>query len=223
VEFAALIHMDGVATTFLLGLSLGGGCLAHCGPALLPLVLSQGSRKALLAALFLAGRLAGYLLAAILFVTSERLLAVVFDFIRTAAFAGAVQLVLALVLFRYALAMRRECSASCAGGDSREVFARFRAGKIRYALQGGFLTGLSFCTPMLALAGECASGGYAHGVISALAFFLGTSAVLVPVVACGILCRGRAAAEIGFFAACGAALLCLFQSLFLFLQAFSHS
>ncbi len=223
MAFAALIHMDGVATTFLLGLSLGGGCLAHCGPALLPLVLSQGSRKVLLAALFLAGRLLGYLLAALLFVFSARLLAGVFDFLRTAGFAGAVQLVLALVLFRYAAAMRRECRASCGDGASREVFARFRAGKIRYALQGGFLTGLGFCAPMLALAAECAGGGYCHGIVSALAFFLGTSAVLVPVVACGILCRGRAAAEVGFFAACGAALLCLFQSFFLFLQAFSHS
>jgi|GEM_PF-5483736 hypothetical protein len=222
MEFAALIHMDGVATTFLLGLSLGGGCLAHCGPALLPLVLSQGSRKVLLAALFLAGRLAGYLLASLFFVVSARVLAGAFEFLRTAAFAGAVQLVLAIVLFRYAVAMRRECRASC-GGDGREVFARFRSGKIRYALHAGFLTGLSFCAPMLALAAECAGGGYFHGLVSALAFFLGTSAVLIPVVACGILCRGRAAAEVGFFAACGAAILSLFQSLFLFLQAFTQS
>ncbi|HNX05233.1 MAG TPA: sulfite exporter TauE/SafE family protein [Opitutales bacterium] len=213
----------GLYRTFLIGLSLGGGCLAHCGPALLPLVLSQGGRRVLFAALFLCGRLAGYLVAALAFTLCAQLLGNRFDFLGTPLFGGIVQLLLAGVLVRHALAMRRDCGSGCSAGDSRQAFARWKSGRVRFALQGGFLTGLGFCAPMLALAAECATNGaYGHGIASALAFYAGTSAVLVPVIACGILCRGKSVASIGFYAALLAAALYLWQALILFIQTSIH-
>ena len=52
-------------TTFLLGLGAGGGCLAHCGQALLPMLLCERQRRLRLAAAFLAARLGGYCLVAL--------------------------------------------------------------------------------------------------------------------------------------------------------------
>lgn len=211
--------MESVLKTFILGLSLGGGCLAHCGPALLPLVLVQGGRKLRLSALFLLGRLAGYLAAALVFTLSARFLSGRFEVLKSPLFGGIVALLLSAVLVRHALTLRRECASTCAAGDSRNAFARFRENRVRFALQGGFLTGLGFCAPMLALAAECAGGGVAHGIVSALAFYAGTSAILIPVVACGILCRGRGAALVGFYSALLAAALYFWQALPLLLIA----
>jgi hypothetical protein len=43
----------GMMKTFLLGLSAGGACMAHCGSILLPLLLCQKTRRWKLAAGFL--------------------------------------------------------------------------------------------------------------------------------------------------------------------------
>ena len=187
--------------TFLLGLSMGGGCLAHCGSVLLPLILCERRKRWTLAMWFLSARLVGYLLFAVVS-------AIVGGAIAKGGFGGpilvsCVSLLMGSLMIRYGWNLRREvsCEGGCSqhGSGDRGKFSRFRKGAKGYALKAGFLTGISFCTPFMVVAFEGVKGAGVWASIGVfLCFYLGTTLLLIPVLVGGILTRGTVIRQIGF-------------------------
>ena len=213
-------------TTFLLGLSAGGGCLAHCGPVLLPMLLCEEARRWRLAGAFLAARLCGYALVALAVFALGRLSGGAGNLVHGTLFTAAIYLLLGAFLVRYSLNEKRKtCGGVCSPKDNATAFARFKSGGAAFAARTGFLTGLGFCAPMMALVAEGARQGTFYGTAwTFLLFFLGTSAVLVPLFACGFACGGRTKAirEIGFLAGLAAAALYLLQGTLLLITEVAH-
>jgi hypothetical protein len=213
-------------TTFLLGLSVGGGCLTHCGPVLLPLLLCEDARRWRLAFAFLAARLCGYVLVATAVFAACHYSGGVVKAINGPLLEAVVFLLLGILLLRYSLNAKREvCGGTCAGKDNAKAFERFRKGGARFALRSGFLTGLGLCAPMVAIIAEGARQETFLGTLAAfLFFFLGTTAVLVPLFACGFACGGKTKAvrEIGFVAGLIAAAFYLLQGSFLIITEIAH-
>jgi hypothetical protein len=212
-------------TTFLLGLSLGGGCLTHCGPVLLPMLLCEGARRLRLAAAFLAARLCGYALVAAAVWAFGRFAGAAALF-NSRFFGAAVELLLGAYLLVYSLrAKKTTCGEDCAAGGGKTAFARFKQGGAAFAARTGFLTGLGFCAPMMALVAEgTRQGSFLGTAWTFFLFFLGTSAVLVPLFACGFACGGRTKTirEIGFLAGLAASALYLFQGTMLLITEVAH-
>lgn len=206
-------------TTFLLGLSVGGGCLTHCGPVLLPLLLCETARRWKLAATFLIARLCGYALVASATFFAGRVLNATAPWLHAGLFEAALYLLLGACLLRYGLNAKREtCEGHCSGKDNASAFGKFRKSGSAFAARTGFLTGLGLCAPMLAIVAEGAREKTYWGTLGTfLLFFLGTSAVLIPVFACGFACGGRTQAirQIGFLAGFLAAGLYLLQGTYL--------
>ena len=213
-------------TTFLLGLSIGGGCLTHCGPVLLPMLLCENGRRWRLAFAFLAARLCGYALVATAVFAASHYSGGVVKTINGPLLEAIVFLLLGILLLRYGLNAKREvCGSTCAGKDTAKAFERFRKGGALFAMRSGFLTGLGFCAPMMAIIAEGARQETLPGTLAAfLFFFLGTSVVLVPLFACGFACGGRTKAirEIGFLAGMAAAALYLLQGTLLLITEVAH-
>lgn len=213
-------------TTFLLGLSVGGGCLTHCGPVLLPMLLCESARRWKLAIAFLAARLCGYtLVATAVFVVSQYAGGMT-KLVNGVLVEAVVFILLGACLLRYSLNAKKEvCGGGCAGKDNANTFERFRKGGARFAARSGFLTGLGFCAPMMAIVAEGARQSTFFGTVAAfLFFFLGTSAVLIPLFACGFACGGKTKAvrEIGFIAGLIAAAIYLMQGTYLLITEVIH-
>lgn len=180
-------------TTFLLGLSVGGGCLTHCGPALLPMLLCEDARRWKLAGIFLAARFCGYVLVALSSYALGRISHGMTGLVDDGLFQAAVSLFLGAVLLRYSLNAKRDtCHSTCSGKDNADAFDRFRKGGTRFAARTGLLTGLGLCAPMIAIVAEGSRQETFLGTATTFFFFfLGTSAVLLPLFACGFVCGGR--------------------------------
>ena len=205
--------------TFLLGLSVGGGCLTHCGPVLLPMLLCEERRRWRLAAAFLAARLGGYVLVALMIYLVGRMADGAGFSFKSPLVEGILFVLLGLYLIRYSLNVKREgCGTGACAADNKAAFGRFRNGGMRFAAQTGFLTGLGYCAPMIALVAEGIQKSSLAGTVgSFLSFYLGTTAILVPLFIGGFACGGRTATirQIGFLCGMAAAALYLFQGLYL--------
>ena len=185
--------MPYAAEAVLLGLSSGPACLASCGPVVAPWLAAEGRGYGGTAgrlAVFLGGRLAGYLLFAALVWTLG--VAVPLPARPRALVFGAVHLGLAGALVWYALRRGRGLQLI----QLPTPQAKPPAPRGIPALLG-FLTGLNLCPPFLAAAvraGESASLAAAWGFF--FLFFLGTLAWFPPLIVLGALRRAPAIATV---------------------------
>ena len=203
----------------LLGLSVGGGCIAHCGSVLLPMLLCERRRRWSLATVFLAARLIGYLLFAIVSFYGGALLAQLP--VSHSLLEAVVFILLGVFLFRYAWRLRdsASCAIACTGAKPKADFAGFREGALVYALQAGLLTGLSLCAPFVAVIAEGSrQPNLMQSLISFLWFYLGTTLMLLPVLAGGLAKRGDTARHIGLLTGLFASAIYFLQGIFLIVR-----
>jgi sulfite exporter TauE/SafE len=184
-----------LANGFLLGLANGLSCLATCAAALLPLMLGEGGRvkdHGRRLALFMLGRLAGYLLFGVLAWAAGWLL--LRDAAAQAILAGAAYLLLAGLMLAYGLGKSPACLVA-----PKALRARL-AGLPGLAwlapLIFGLLTGLNLCPPfLLAFTNAALNGTLGGSLLFFLAFFTGTSLYLLPLPLIGLVHNGAAAAQ----------------------------
>jgi sulfite exporter TauE/SafE len=178
--------MTALAEGVVLGLASGPACLASCGPVMVPWLVTERSgwrRTTGMLSIFLGGRLAGYVLFAVLaglagaaIPPDERP--------RSLLFAVA-HLGLALVLLAHCLRPQRRQSepALVHIGPTRRGWTP--------ALLGLF-TGLNLCPPFVVAAVRAAETASVPGaVLYFLAFFTGTAFWFVPFAALGALRIGE--------------------------------
>ena len=172
---------------FLLGLSSGTVCLAHCAPVLVPLFLGEGERvgkNAISLSEFLAGRLVGYLVFSIVAWGAGRLLLNSPEY-REIIFGGA-YIILALAMVIYGLFISREF---CAAKSLKGTFSRLFADRMWIMTAAmGFLTGINLCPPfLLAFSSSAYQTSLWQSVTLFLMFFLGTAVYFIPLVFIGLL------------------------------------
>lgn len=176
-----------------LGLASGPACIAACGPVLVPSLLAEraGLQPHLrYLSAFLAARLLGYMLFAVVawelgalasMLPAPRLLMM-----------GAVYVLLAGVLFWYAVSTRRSCAPSCADSKLVQIGENRNRG-VAVAAALGLLTGLNLCPPFIAAGIRAAQlGSLAAALFFFAAFFLGTSLWFVPFISLGCIARNQA-------------------------------
>lgn len=156
-------------------------------------------KSVFLTAQFLLGRLAGYLLFAILaWMTQQVLLK---DFHYHSLFYGAAYLLLAVTLFIFGF---RKPKTVCAGSMLHNRITSGLDGENRpwMPLSIGFLTGLNFCPPfLLAFTGAAGTGSLWGSLFFFATFFLGTSIYFIPAPFLGMFGRNPVWRQIGRWAA----------------------
>jgi sulfite exporter TauE/SafE len=161
----------------LLAISTGPYCLVSCAPVTLPFLFAEemnGRQNAQYVGLFLAGRMAGYLLFAVFLWIIGRVL---FSFFSTPAGQIAhiaVYLILGLVMIvsgiAYTFPGLKMCAIAGLNRRAREKATLF-----------GFLTGLNLCPPFLAAAARVLEkANLAWGIGFFLVFFAATSVFFLP-------------------------------------------
>jgi sulfite exporter TauE/SafE len=179
------------AEAALLGLSSGPACLASCGPVVVPWLAAEGrgyGGTARRLAVFLSGRLAGYLVFAVLAWALG--LALPMEPRPRVLVFGAVHLALAGTLAWFALVRRKSRLPLVS------LEAKPRAPRSTPAVLG-LLTGLNLCPPFLAAAvraAQCASLPAALGFF--FLFFLGTLVWFPPLIFLGALRRAAVVATV---------------------------
>ena len=171
--------MNGAAAEgFLLGLGMGGTCVATCAPFILPLLVA-GSRdgwmaKARVFGEFLAGRLVAYLLmGAAAFGAGQVLEGILSP--RISALLQALAAAGLLAFSMRALVGGRECP-----GAGRGCVAR------GFTFATGLVLGLNLCPPFaVALLKAAQSANLAAASVYFIALFLGTTVFLLPVLFAG--------------------------------------
>ncbi|MEW6367024.1 MAG: sulfite exporter TauE/SafE family protein [Acidobacteriota bacterium] len=189
---------------FILGLSGGAACAVYCAPVLVPYLLGEAGgvrRSGSAVALFLAGRLAGYLL----FATAAWAAgAILLGSGKLPLIAGPAYVVLAVLLAIYGAGKPR---SRCAAGSSSSIGRRLGGVPWLLPLVLGFLTGLNLCPPFLTAlvaAGEAPTLG--GSLLFFLMFFVGTSLYVLPAALLGAAGRFPKLQLIGRLAACVMAL-----------------
>jgi hypothetical protein len=183
---------------FFLGLSSGTVCLFSCAPVLVPYLLGEGRRTGgnfLSLGLYLAGRLAGYLVFGAVAWEAGRTLGKFFP--GGELFFGAVLVVLSLLLVAYGiLSFRTPCAGGAAVGSP--ALKSVRSGGVLFPVLLGFLTGLNLCPPFLAALADSSGAATLSGSLAFfLMFFLGTAVFFLPVPFLGVLSRFPQAAMVG--------------------------
>jgi sulfite exporter TauE/SafE len=177
---------------FLLGLASGTSCLAFCAPILVPYLVAEGGPGRTgfpLLGRFLAGRLLGYVLVALLAGALGSLITGTGRW-RELLF-GVAYLGLAAVLLIYGFRRPRPTARLCVAERRPRLLLRLggRWPSLVPVLLGLF-TGLSWCPPFaLALTGATESGSLPGSVWFFLTFFLGTSVFFLPLPGLGALRR----------------------------------
>ncbi len=163
----------------MLGVSSGAACIATCAPVLIPCLLGEAKGvvgNVWITGQFLIGRLAGYLLFAVLAWIVGRVLLPEggwHDLLIGTAYAGFSALLVGYGFFKKEETCERGCPnkfpyASGTGTASLPVIA-------------GFVTGLAFCPPFLAaFAGAAGEPSLAGSLFFFIAFFAGTSIFFIP-------------------------------------------
>lgn len=179
--FLAMANAFTLGEALLLGLASGPACVASCGPVLVPSLLAERDGLRLNArylSLFLATRLAGYLLFASV---AWELGTLVTPRAPTHSVTFAlIHVLLAVVLIGYAYSAGRTCGHSCTDQELVHIGLSRERGVPGAAILG-FLTGVSLCPPFVAAgirAAQAANIGSA--LLFFFIFFLGTSAWFVP-------------------------------------------
>jgi hypothetical protein len=176
-----------------LGLASGPACVAACGPVLVPALLTESAGlrpNARTLAVFLGARLLGYLLFAVAawevgtlasLLPAHRLL-----------LSGAVNVILAGVLFWYAYSAKHICGHACSKSKLVTIGAT-ESHRARGAAVLGLLTGLSLCPPFVAAGFRAAQlGSVLQALLFFTFFFVGTSVWFVPYVGLGCVVRNQA-------------------------------
>ncbi len=178
----------------MLGLSSGAVCAAYCGPILVPYLLSRGGNilsNLLTILYFMGGRLAGYLLFAVLAWAAG--MAAAASIRNEKAVFGVIYIVLASLMIFYGF---KKTSVDCAGKRAR--FLSLTA----FPAVLGFLTGLNLCPPFLLAFTEAARMGVLwRSMLFFAAFFVGTSVYILPLAVLGLGRRVEALRYIGRLAA----------------------
>jgi sulfite exporter TauE/SafE len=174
--------VNGVAEALALGFGSGPVCVASCGPVLLPWLGAEPRKlgpTGRLLAIFLGGRLAGYLGFAV--VAWAAGLTLPLDLRSRSLVFGLANLGLALLL-GFSACFPHRASVAPEEHATRlyqiDAATRFRPPS---ALTLGFLTGLNLCPPFVAAGVRAAA---THSLLGALAFFAlffaGTSVWFLP-------------------------------------------
>jgi sulfite exporter TauE/SafE len=191
--------MSSVVEALALGFASGPVCLASCGPVLLPWMVAVPEKPRVLLgslALFLGGRLAGYLLfAAAAWAVGMSLPA---DAPARTGIFGLTNLILAALLALYAWSPRTLGRNRRGGSDTQlyQIEPKVRTRRTA-ALVLGFLTGLNLCPPFVAAGVRAAEIPSLPGaLLFFLAFFAGTAVWFLPALAVGPLNRIPAASTV---------------------------
>ncbi|MGV8040466.1 MAG: sulfite exporter TauE/SafE family protein [Thermoanaerobaculaceae bacterium] len=177
----------------MVGLAGGTGCLATCGPVLLPYLLAEEGRSrwqsVLVLGQLLLGRLVGYLAFGLLAWLVG--LALLGGPRWHAWLAGGAYLGVAVLMVAYGFGATPARLASPPGASLLErVRARWPA-LLPAAL--GLLTGLNLCPPFVtAVTRAAGAGGLSGSLAFFAAFFVGTSLFLVPLPLLGWVRRPEA-------------------------------
>jgi sulfite exporter TauE/SafE len=192
------------------------------------MLLCERSRRLRLAAAYLAARLFAYILLGlgIALVAGTGIAGA--QGLGSPAAQALLALLVGLILLRYSLRIHRE---ECATGSAHRCggaasFARWKRGGLVYALQTGLVSGLALCAPMTAIIAEALKTGTAMGALGTLlAFYLGTTTLLLPLLIGGFACGGRTSAirQIGFLCGLLAAGFYLLQGLHLLTTLILHA
>ncbi len=188
---AALSLSASAGEALVLGLATGPVCLASCGPVVLPwmLVQPQGMRlHSRQLVLFLAARLAGYLVfaAAVWLVGSS----IPHAWTGRSWLIGGIQVLLAAGLVVYAAGWpRRRCAlANTTSGIVQigDAPRPWRSG----AMALGFLTGINLCPPFLVAGVRAAQLPYlSASLLFFFFFFVGTAIWFLPFLSLGLVRR----------------------------------
>lgn len=172
---------------FLLGLSNGTTCLAHCAPVIVPYFLGEGNttrRNIFSLSGFLSGRLVGYLFFGViawLFGTAIT----EFPLFRNLLF-GIIFLLLSISMAYSGLSdSKGRCTVkSMHRFLGQSLFLK----KWMVPILLGILTGINFCPPfLLAFSSTASDGSLAHSLFYFFTFFLGTALYFLPIAFLGIL------------------------------------
>ncbi len=176
-----------------LGLASGPACIAACGPVLVPTLLAgrAGVRaNALSLCAFLAARLAGYLLFAVVAWELGALVSLLPA--PRALMIGAVYVALGCVLLWYAYSAKHVCVQPCLGSKLVNIGEKKNRGMAGVAVLG-LLTGLSLCPPFVAAGIRAAElGSLTAALLFFAVFFVGTSVWFVPFAGLGCIARNQA-------------------------------
>ena len=187
------LHWQVVTEALLLGLATGPVCLATCGPVVAPWMLAQPrgvARQLCQLGLFLAARLAGYLLFAVAAWLAGEAVPQAWQ---TRGWPTAlVDLLLAAAMLAWALGWPRSGSAQPQESKLVQIGAP-QPGRPAAALVLGFCTGINFCPPFLAAGVRAAAWNHlGAALVFFLTFFLGTVVWFVPMAALGLVRRSAA-------------------------------
>jgi len=176
-----------------LGLISGPACMASCGPVLVPSLLTEqtGFRRHLrVLSAFLGARLLGYLLFAAVAWEIGALVSIAPG--SRVHLMGAVNVLLACVLFWYAYSARQICGSSCSSSKLVHIGAT-KDRRVAGAVVLGFLTGFSLCPPFVAAGVRAAElGSITLALLFFFFFFVGTSVWFVPFIGIGCVARNQA-------------------------------
>lgn len=187
---AALSLSASAGEALVLGLTTGPVCLASCGPAVLPwmLVQAQGVRvQSRQLSLFLAARLAGYLVfaAAVWLVGAS----IPRAWSGRSWMFGAIELLLAVALVVYAVGWPRRHSPA-ATRDKLVQIGEAEKARPTGALALGFLTGINLCPPFLVAGVRAAQlASLPAALLFFACFFMGTAVWFVPFLSLGVVQR----------------------------------
>jgi len=189
-----------VAEALALGFGAGPVCVAYCGPVLLPWLgaeLRDLWTTARLLAIFLGGRLAGYLAFAV--VAWAAGLTIPVDLRTRALIFGLANFGLAALLGFSAWFPTRRACAKVPDESRTRLYQIGAADRFRppAALTLGFLTGLNLCPPFVAAGVRAAATHSLPGALIFFAlFFAGTSVWFLPSLAVSPLRRFSAVAAV---------------------------
>jgi len=188
-------------TALFLGLTSGGSCLISCGPLAAALLASEEislKRSSVLLAVFLSGRLLGYLGWAIL---SWVVGWMIFQNASGPALFSAADLVLGLWLIYYGIRRPVLSHESCPGSNLSSLDSLWRSHQAFF--RGGvwgFLSGLQICPPfLLAVTGAAKTGSSGGSLLFFFLFYLGTAIWFVPFPFIGTLGRFRQVSQVARF------------------------
>ena len=179
------------AEALVLGLTTGPVCLASCGPVVLPWMLVQPrgmrlhSRQLLL---FLAARLAGYLVfAAAVWLVGA---AIPRTWSGRSRVFGGIELLLAVALLVYAAGWPHRRCALVKSANGLVHLGEAPGPRRSGALALGFLTGINLCPPFLVAGVRAAQLAHLSAALLFFAFFFaGTAIWFLPFLSFGFLKR----------------------------------
>lgn len=188
----------------MLGLSAGVYCMGSCLVFFVPYLLAEslpaggavtGAQKTLGGIKRVSSFMLGRFIAYIAFALIIGFMGSAYKNALSARFSALALIAASLLMLFYSLTNSLKSSGSCAG-----VIGRFKFTRIPFAL--GMLTGLNPCPPFLVGAARLWTlGDISGGVILFIAFFLGTSVYMVPLVFVSFLGRGERIKQIGLMVA----------------------